>query len=64
MSNKQCNYCKGHGLLKLRELKTCSNCNGKRCFLCDRSGPYKTFEECNKCLGTGVSNTNNEKCEY
>ena len=58
MSNKQCSHCKGYGLIKLKTPETCNNCLGERCYLCDRSNPYKTYEECKKCFGTGKTKEN------
>ena len=49
----KCLKCKGTGIILLKKILVCKNCNGKRCYLCDRLGPYKTLIECEKCFGTG-----------
>ena len=64
-STKKCEDCKGFGGKYLDTPKVCENCEGKRCYMCDRKGPYTFFEECNKCFGWGYfiikSEDNKEK---
>ena len=50
---KRCEYCKGVGLIVLKEKKVCKNCNGKVCYKCEKWGGHKTMEECEKCCGNG-----------
>tara|TARA_B100001057_G_scaffold494433_2_gene591008 strand:- start:2186 stop:2491 length:306 start_codon:yes stop_codon:yes gene_type:complete len=52
---KQCEKCKGVGLIKRTKKFICNNCNENklfRCYLCEnvQRGPYI---ECNICFGTG-----------
>ena len=49
-----CKKCGGFGGKYLDKPKVCENCKGKRCYLCDRRGPYTFYEECNSCWGDGV----------
>jgi len=49
-----CNFCNGFGIIHLKKILVCKNCKGKRCYLCDKIGPFKSLIECNKCFGTGL----------
>ena len=49
----QCGACNGCGLIKTGTPIVCNYCNGKRCYRCDRNGPYKLYIECNICNGSG-----------
>ena len=53
-STKICNKCKGLGGVYFDKPKVCQNCQGQRCYKCDRRGPFIFFEECNICWGDGV----------
>ena len=50
---KQCELCKGSGLLKSK-LVLCKFCNGKKCYHCKGTG-YRQYgyTECEKCAGNG-----------
>ena len=41
--------------------KVCENCLGKRCYLCDRRGPYKFYDERPKCWGDGAIKIDKKK---
>ena len=58
---KTCQDCKGQGVFYFDKPEICQNCLGKRCYLCDRNGPYKFFDECPKCWGNGIIKVDNEK---
>lgn len=49
----QCSACSGVGLINNGTPKVCEHCDGKRCYRCDRNGPYKLYIECNICNGSG-----------
>lgn len=53
-SKQVCVDCNGLGVIYYDKPKVCENCNGKRCCLCDRTGPYTLYYECLKCWGDGV----------
>ena len=57
MENKStitCKKCKGLGGIYFDKPKVCQNCQGKRCYKCDRRGPFTFFEECSVCWGEGT----------
>tara|TARA_E500000178_G_scaffold332129_1_gene365666 strand:- start:941 stop:1141 length:201 start_codon:yes stop_codon:yes gene_type:complete len=51
---KQCQYCKGFGLVKYEPIN-CKYCNGKKCMYCNSSGLEKMpWDRCEKCFGSGT----------
>lgn len=54
-SCEKCQYCNNKGYIYLNKPKICVNCKGKRCYLCDKTGPYTFIEECNKCYTKKVN---------
>ena len=54
LKKQQCSYCKGYGIIKPIKPIVCSNCNGRKCFLCEMTGPYKCLLECENCFGSGL----------
>tara|TARA_B100000524_G_scaffold337028_1_gene227398 strand:- start:337 stop:546 length:210 start_codon:yes stop_codon:yes gene_type:complete len=53
-STETCKKCKGLGGIYFDKPKVCQNCQGQRCYKCDRRGPFTFFEECNICWGNGI----------
>ena len=49
---KSCSKCSATGLLKCN-IVLCSNCNGKKCYLCNSGYSQYPIKECEICHGSG-----------